>query len=554
MAKERDFDFAERMSEHEALMWNIEKDPWLNPNGAAVYFLDQPVDMDAFRRQVRFGISKIPRLYQRVVPGFGRVSTPAWVPDAEFDFDYHVREVQLPAPGTRRQLFELATQLYEEPLDRTRPLWRFVAIRGVEGGAGALWTLVHHAISDGTGQMRMAELYQQLERDAPLPPEVDLDEIIAGALAAAGTKETGGDIGTSLISTAARSVGHLIRRQAGITRRVAGEVALWPADPDRAVDKAGGVVSTARSAVGQLSGSNKEVAGGSPLWANRSRHRHLEHVGVSVDGLKSASKKLGGSVNDGFMLGLIEAARRYHEERGVEVEAFNTSFVVSTRKDNKVGGNSFTPVLVQIPGHNIPFPERMHEIREILTTARLASEEGGGISGMSGVINLLPTSVVTRTARSQAAKIDFATSNLRGAPFELFCARAKVEGLISMGPVAGTAANITALSYNGRFDIGIFLDPSATDDPAAFQRAVESSFADLLALGDEVKPATVKKVRKKRAVATKSRPTKATAKKRTVKKTAKKATAKKATAKKRTAKKTVKKAAAKKATAGPRSS
>ena len=60
MPRERDVDFAERMTEHEALMWNIEKDPWLNPSGGALYLLDVPVDPGRFRRQVRHGISKLP--------------------------------------------------------------------------------------------------------------------------------------------------------------------------------------------------------------------------------------------------------------------------------------------------------------------------------------------------------------------------------------------------------------------------------------------------------------------------------------------------------------
>ena len=33
--REREMRFKDRMSDHEALMWNIEKDPWLNPSGGA---------------------------------------------------------------------------------------------------------------------------------------------------------------------------------------------------------------------------------------------------------------------------------------------------------------------------------------------------------------------------------------------------------------------------------------------------------------------------------------------------------------------------------------
>ncbi len=89
--RERENDQSERMSEHEALMWNIEKDPWLNPSGSSVMILDKPIDMEQFHRQMRNGIAKTPRLYQRAVPGFGRLSTPAWVPDIEFNLDAHLR-------------------------------------------------------------------------------------------------------------------------------------------------------------------------------------------------------------------------------------------------------------------------------------------------------------------------------------------------------------------------------------------------------------------------------------------------------------------------------
>ncbi|MFT6764940.1 MAG: diacylglycerol O-acyltransferase, partial [Candidatus Aldehydirespiratoraceae bacterium] len=196
MTRDRVNDSSTRMSEHEALMWNIEKDPWLNPSGASVVLLDQPIDIDTFRRTLRVGVSKTPRLYQRVVPGFAKLSTPAWVPDAEFDLDAHLREITLPAPGTTRQLFDLAAQLYSEPLDRTRPLWKFVVIGGLEGNRGAIWTIIHHSVSDGIGQMRMAELYQQLTRDEPVPDDVDLEGIVAAAVAATDPKEVGGDLAT----------------------------------------------------------------------------------------------------------------------------------------------------------------------------------------------------------------------------------------------------------------------------------------------------------------------------------------------------------------------
>ena len=170
--------FQHRMSDFEALMWNVEKDPWLNPNGGVVVVCDRPPDFEDFRRRIAHAVAEIPRLRERVVPGVGRLPPPRWAPDPEFDLDNHLRHVALPAPGTLRQLYDLAARLMQDPFDRTRPLWLFVIVDGLEGGRGAMFAKLHHTIADGYAALRLAELYLTLERDAPPPPDVDLDRVV----------------------------------------------------------------------------------------------------------------------------------------------------------------------------------------------------------------------------------------------------------------------------------------------------------------------------------------------------------------------------------------
>ncbi|NKB42572.1 MAG: M20/M25/M40 family metallo-hydrolase, partial [Ilumatobacter sp.] len=127
-------------------------------------------------------------------------------------------------------------------------------------------------------------------------------------------------------------------------------------------------------------------------------------------------------------------------------------------------------------------PDEYAHPDDVAAAAEAAKNEAqrtGGVTGLSGVANLLPTSVVTSTARAAASRIDFATSNLRGAPFPIFISGSEVLATIPMGPVAGTGANITALSMNGEFDIGIFADPEAITDPESFRLDVEAAFADI---------------------------------------------------------------------------
>lgn len=475
----REIDMADRMSEHEALMWNIEKDPWLNPSGGGLFVFDRPIDVDRLRARMRVAVADLPRFTQRVQPGLGRISTPAWVPDPEFDFDSHFRVMTLPRPGTHRQLLDVAAQLYMEPLDRTRPLWRMVVIEGLESGQGALWSMMHHAISDGIGQLRIAEMFQDIERDVPRSPDIDLEGIVAEAAAAHRQKEAGGDLGSSLAAATAGSLGHLARRLGGSARRTAGEVAMWPADPSRVGEKFGEVAAVVSETAAQLT-HEVEEGEGAPLWRERSRHRHLETVTVPLDELKAASKAAGATVNAAFVAAMTDAAIRYHADRGESFETLNVSFVMSTRTDDKAGGNAFTPVLVHLPADRRDAVDRLTGTAEILDDAREAAGRSGGFTALSGVVNLLPTSVVTRTARSQAAKIDLATSNLRGAPIPLYIGGAKVEYSVTMGPLAGTPCNATALSYCNNFDIGLFIDPVAIREPAAFRQCVVDAFDDIL--------------------------------------------------------------------------
>ena len=67
---------------------------------------------------------------------------PYWVDDADFDLEFHVRELGLPPPGTDSQLADLVARITARPLDRTRPLWELHLIHGLEGGHGEALTYV----------------------------------------------------------------------------------------------------------------------------------------------------------------------------------------------------------------------------------------------------------------------------------------------------------------------------------------------------------------------------------------------------------------------------
>lgn len=155
---------------------------------------------------------------------------------------------------------------------------------------------------------------------------------------------------------------------------------------------------------------------------------------------------------------------------------------VSTRNDGSAGGNAFSPARVLVPASIEDPVERFAAVRDRLAPAK--SERALSIvDGMAGFANLLPTSMLVRLARQQVETVDFAISNVRGAPFPLYIAGARIEANYPVGPTGGTAWNLTLMSYDGMLDMGLNADLGAVADPAQLKLAIEAEFAALLAAG-----------------------------------------------------------------------
>lgn len=472
---DRELRFERQMSDAEAMMWNVEHDPRLSANIGAITICDALINFEFLRRRVAGAVADIPRLRERVAPVLGRLSPPAWLPDTEFEIDYHMRRVALPPPGDERQLFDLCTTLLAEPFDRTRPLWMFVVVDGLSGGRGALFTKLHHTITDGEGGVRLAERYMDIERDPPPPDEVDLEAVVSKA-----ARDRDGRGADDFLSSTLRTTGHTFRRALGMVRRTVGEVALAASDPVRITEGLANVRKAVDSARAQLGAEGP----GSPLWAKRSRHRYFDVLDVPFEAAKRTAKALDGSLNDFFVAGAAIAAVRYHEFCGVEAPFFNATFVVSTRDDRSAGGNAFTPSLIRIEGGKMDPADRFAQIRDAMGKRKSEVTGGADLMGaVSGLANLLPTSVVTGIGRSQAARIDFATSNVRAAPFDVYLSGAKAMSFYPMGPVAGTGWNITVMSYAGTLYMGVHSDPAAVEDTDLLMRSLRGAYAELLAAG-----------------------------------------------------------------------
>src|SRR6188472_4419636 len=124
--------------------------------------------------QSRLHVSRAFR--QRLVEVPFGLDHPYWIEDPDFDLEYHVRHIALPAPGDWRQLCIQIARLHSRPLDLSRPLWEVTVVEGldnVEGvapGSFAVVQKIHHAAVDGVTLLEITSAVHDTSPDAEPPP------------------------------------------------------------------------------------------------------------------------------------------------------------------------------------------------------------------------------------------------------------------------------------------------------------------------------------------------------------------------------------------------
>jgi diacylglycerol O-acyltransferase / wax synthase len=456
--------FDRRMSDADALMWGIEKDPLLRSTITAVAVLDRSPDRERFTAKIERASRLIPRLRQRVVASPLVPAPPRWVVEPNFDLQYHLRWVRAPGSGSLRDLLDMAEPIAMQSFDRARPLWEFTVVDGLADGKAALIQKLHHSITDGVGAIKLAMHMLDLEREpsaaaepmppAPEPEEPGPVEIMRDALA------------------------HARRRQFGIARRMGADALGAITNP----------VGSARAAVDLVGSARRVLAPAahalSPVMTERSMSVRFDVLTAPLTETKAAAKGAGGRLNDAFLAAVLGGLRHYHEAHGVDVEELRTAMPINIRGEDTedLAGNQFVPARFLVPLGPPDPVSRMLAVRELVAAQR-AEPALASTDAIAGVLNRLPTMVVTQLFGSMLKGVDFITSNVPGTPVALYVAGARIEANFPFGPRSGAAANVVLLSYIDELHIGVNTDPAAVPDPDVFLACLEEGFEEVRKAG-----------------------------------------------------------------------
>jgi diacylglycerol O-acyltransferase / wax synthase len=405
--------------------------------------------LEHLTRFIESRLPLVPVFRRRLVTVPLGLDHPYWIDDPDFDIEFHIRELALPAPGSDRQLSEQVARLHARPLDRTRPLWELYLITGLLGGRAAIYSKIHHCAIDGvSGGDLLTAVLDISSKGRPMPEADDFE----GEKPPAPTWL----LGQSAIA---------LVRQPLQAVRVAADLA-------RSIPGIANVIGP--SLAQRLPGRDSEDllptsglhAPGTPFNAPLSAHRRWAFTDLPLADVKSLRAGSDLTVNDVVMALCAGALRRWLElHDALPTAPLVAAVPVSVRTTDQTGtlGNKVSMMLAPLPT-NLPDPggrlEAMHE------AMRAAKEQHGAVpASLLADVTQFAMPALANQAWRLAAKLrlmervnpfNLFISNIPGPNVPLYYAGAKVLAYYPVSAlVDGQGLNITVMSYCGNLYFGL---------------------------------------------------------------------------------------------------
>jgi WS/DGAT/MGAT family acyltransferase len=410
----------------------------------------------AFREQLAERIPLVPYLHEHLVETPLRLDHPVWMASSQVDLARHLHLDRLPPPGSLTQLTRLAERLYPPLLDRSRPLWEYTVIEGLERGRVAVFGKAHHACLDGIAAQATFEAIfsDPPETPPPLHPpgrrerEPGSLELLRGALA------------------------HL-REQPARSLRVLPELA-------RAARK------LARRAWERRGGPRTPQT---LFNVAVSDQRRFEVATFSLATVRAIARSERVSVNDVVLAVCGGALRRYLEEKGqLPTEPLIAFVPVSLRSQGDASANNQVFGMLPSLATNVADPiERLRAVHAASQDAKaLARElrdvapEDFAILGAPALIPALVQLVFALHLPERSPFCNVVVSNVPGLPHPVTLRGARMVAEYPMSIVThGAALNITVMGIEDALDFGLVACARAVPDLDRLRDGLVESFREL---------------------------------------------------------------------------
>ena len=410
----------------------------------------------------------LPPLRRRLAEVPFNLDFPYWIDDPDFDLEYHLRELAIPAPCTDAKLADQVARVAARPLDRARPLWELYLIHGLSGGNVGMLTKIHHALIDGmSGTEIMGILYDvSPEGRQPPPPTSD-----------SGEREP------DQIEMLGRGLVGIPKYPLRALRSLPAALPNLDETPFAGLPGSGTVARLSERMLRTITGADDARQVRTDLKAPRtsfngriSPHRRFAFGRLSLEEVKGIKDEHGFTVNDVVVAICTGAVRRWlieHDE--LPDQPLVAQIPVSVRTSEQAGtyGNRIMLMGAPIFTNEADPMERLRRTHEAL---RVMKERHRALPAelLQDTNHFIPPAVFARAARATFAlnssrrgrpTWNLVISNVPGPQFPIYCAGARLEAQYPVSVITdGMGLNITVMSYRGKLDFGIVADRDQMPD------------------------------------------------------------------------------------------
>ncbi|URW74573.1 wax ester/triacylglycerol synthase family O-acyltransferase [Sphingomonas donggukensis] len=411
---------------------------------------------------------------------------PYWIEDPDFDIEFHIRHIALPAPGDWRQLCIQVARLHARPLDLNKPLWEFTIVEGLDNIAGlpkgcfALVAKVHHAAIDGMSGVELSAAVHDLSPDKPnrIPDDDWSPDSLPG-------------IGDMLIRTYFNNLRAPFKHAEVLANTIPGLARLT-----KGVGK--GDVSLAGVKPAPKTRFNGKVGA----------HRVFDAVPMKLADIAEIRKAVpGATVNDVILAVVGGGLRGYLEARGELPDASLTAMApISVRGEGEKAalGNLVSAMVVALGTHIADPLERLRYVHGEASNSK-AMTNAVGAKTLSDYSQLIPSGLAGLSARlytragaanAHAPVFNCVVTNVPGSRVPLYFAGAQMVAMYGTGPIFDSMGLInTVYSYVDTIAISFTSDRDMMPDPQDYADALKSAFEALKAAAAP-KPAPAKPSKK----------------------------------------------------------
>ncbi|MDP9115950.1 MAG: wax ester/triacylglycerol synthase family O-acyltransferase [Actinomycetota bacterium] len=428
---------------------------------------DGELDLSALQHLIGERLPLVPPLCWRLAEVPFGLDYSYWVDDPDFDIEFHVREIAIPAPGSETQLAEQVARIVARPLDRARPLWELYLIHGLEEGHVAVLTKIHHAVIDGLSGTEIMAALLDLTPDGRAAP--------AQSAHPARMPSSTEMLGRGLVGLAKFPV--RFARSAPAALPNLAEVRSLAIVPG--VARIGQLAQLTRQ-VAFRRPRHRSVAGlpapRTPFSGRVSGQRRVAFGQLDLADVKTAKNRHGTTVNDVVVAICAGAVRRWLiEHDALPADPLVVQIPISVRTDDQVGtyGNRImlqtAPLLTQIADP----VERLRLTHDALGDMK-QRHKALPAELLQDANHFIPPAVFALAARSTFALATSAAgrppwnlviSNVPGPQVPLYLAGARLVANYPISVITdGMGLNITVRSYCGHLDFGLIADRSQMPD------------------------------------------------------------------------------------------